>query len=117
MRKGIVQRIREDGLPLKVTSRLILAFSLVVTAVLIFATVKAIHSYRALENSTDVYITLEEQAYELMTASDYLTEQVQRFTVSGERRYLDNYFREAFQNRRREGAIDAIESLDRKSVV
>ena len=110
MRRSIVQRIREDGLPLKVTSRLILAFSLFVTAVLIFATVKAIHSYRALENSTDVYITLEEQAYELMSASDYLTEQVQRYTVSGERRYLDNYFREAFQNRRREGAIDAIET-------
>ena len=92
------------------TSRLILAFSLIVTAVLIFSTVKAIRSYRALDNSTDIYITLEEQAYELMSASDYLTEQVQRYTVSGERRYLDNYFREAFQNRRREGAIDAIET-------
>nr|MCR5047799.1 hypothetical protein [Saccharofermentans sp.] len=60
MRRSIVQRIREDGLPLKVTSRLILVFSLVVTAVLIFATVKAIRNYRALDNSTDVYITLEE---------------------------------------------------------
>ena len=44
-------------------------------------------------------------ARELMDASDYLTENVQRFTVLGDRQYLDDYFTEAFETRRRSRAI------------
>ena len=40
-----------------------------------------------------------------MEASDYLTENVQRFTVEGDVRYLDQYFEEAYTSRRREAAV------------
>ena len=110
METKIRKRFKEKGVSLKVTSRLMFLLSLFVTAVLIFATIKGYISFQELDKSTDVYIELENQASELMMASDYLTEQVQRYTVIGGRQYLDNYFREAFENRRREGAIDAIES-------
>jgi hypothetical protein len=43
-----------------------------------------------------------------MEASDYLTEQVQRFAVSGERQFMEAYFSEAFESKRREQAIAQI---------
>ncbi len=45
-----------------------------------------------------------------MKASDYLTDEAQRYTVLGLRKYLDNYFTEAEETRRREQAIDAMET-------
>ena len=107
--RSFVKKVREEGLSLKVTSSLMLVFSLVITAVLMFATIRAFLNFRSLEQSTDVYIDLEEHASQLMDASDYLTEQVQCYTVILDRKYLDNYFREAFVTQRREAAIDAIE--------
>ena len=58
-----------------------------------------------------------------MDASDYLTEQVQRFAVHGEMRFLEDYFTEAFEANRREEAIetmsadaDASEALEKLQV-
>lgn len=110
MRTNVYKKVKEEGLSLKITSRFMLVFSLVVTLVLILATVRAFMSFRALERSTDVYIELEEEASQLMEASDYLTEQVQRYTVIGDRRYLENYFTEVFETRRREAAVEMIET-------
>ena len=45
---------------------------------------------------------LQKAAHELMNASDYLTEQVQRFTINGDLRFLEQYFTEAFESKRRE---------------
>ena len=88
-----------------------LAASIIITGVLIFASVRAFVSFRELERSTDRYIELEDQALSLMDASDYLTEEVQCYTVIGERVYLDNYFHEALNVQRREKAIEAIEAV------
>ena len=55
--------------------------------------------------ATGDYIELAAAADDLMDASDYLTEEVQRYTVMGERTHLENYFREAEEDRRREQAL------------
>ena len=38
--------------------------------------------------------------------ADYLTENVQRFTVDGDKRFMTEYFKEAFETNRREEAIE-----------
>lgn len=43
-----------------------------------------------------------------LSASDYLTEQARLYTVTGEREYVDNYFQEALEARRRENAIEEL---------
>lgn len=65
-------------------------------------------TFRHLENATDEYISLEKAANELMDASDYLTENAQRFTIDGDKRYLNAYFTEAFETKRREAAVDTL---------
>ena len=52
---------------------------------------------------------LQKAAHELMNASDYLTEQVQRFTINGDVRFMDQYFTEAFESKRREEAISKMD--------
>lgn len=47
-----------------------------------------------------------------MDASDYLTESVQRFTVLGDKKYLDEYFTEALGTKRREEAISRMSAAN-----
>ena len=82
--------------------------SLAITAMLLVASGRTFGSYRQMEDMTDDYILMQEAAEELMAASDYLTEEVQCYTVMGDRKHLDHYFSEADTARRREHAISTM---------
>lgn len=107
----LYRRIKEKGLSLKTTSRMMLFISIFITLLLIVSSIVAYANFMALEHSSDNFIELEATATDLMEASDYLTEQVQCYTVLGDREYLDNYFTEAFETKRRENAIAVIEAV------
>ena len=100
---------KESGLSLKTTSVLMTIVSLLIAAVLLYSGVRAFISFRDMEKSTNEYIELAEAASELMDASDFLTEEVQRYTVMGDRTHLENYFTEAEETRRREHAIEQMQ--------
>ena len=68
----------DKGLSLKTTSILMMTVSLVITIVLLITGIRTFHSFRDMEKSSDDYINMEEAATELMSASDYLTDEVQR---------------------------------------
>ena len=53
----------------------------------------------------------ETAANDLVIASDYLTDRVHCFVVTGERRYLDEFLTEVQQTRRRETALQTLENL------
>lgn len=93
------------GLSLKTVSILMMAVSLVITVVLLITGIQTFRSFGNMEKSTEDYISLAEAANELMAASDYLTEEVQCYTVMGDRTHLDRYFEEADVTRRREHAL------------
>lgn len=84
-------------------------------AILLYTTFQTIKSYHSFSDATDAYIELQDAADSLMKASDYLTDEAQRYTVLGLREHLDNYFTEAEETRRREQAIDAMEARLPKS--
>ncbi len=67
------------------------------------------NSFTQLKEASATYIKLEDAAHELMNASDYLTENAQRFAVSGDIRFLDAYFREVLKSKRRERALDVLD--------
>ena len=95
----------ERGVSLRRFSWLMLFFSLVIMAILLYTTISTVRAFDALSNATGDYIELAAAADDLMDASDYLTEEVQRYTVIGDRTHLENYFREAEGERGREGAL------------
>ena len=61
------------------------------------------------KQASEKNIELETAVHRLMDASDYLTEKVQRFTVTGDRIFMEHYFIEAFASKRREEAIAKLE--------
>lgn len=102
-------KTKEQGLSLRTTSLLMLGVSVAVTVVLLIVTIGTFRAFLDLEKTTDDYISMQDAATELMNASDYLTEEVQCYTVIGDRQHMDNYFTEAEKTRRREHAIAVME--------
>lgn len=62
--------------------------------------------FRILRNTTEQYIACESAAKQLQDGSDYLTEQVRLYAMTGQTEYRDLYFEEANVTRRRENALD-----------
>jgi diguanylate cyclase (GGDEF)-like protein len=79
--------------------------AIIISALMFYSTYHLSTSFRSLTETSEQQIELRKAARELMDASDYLTENVQRFTVLGDRQFLDEYFKEAFETKRREDAI------------
>ena len=105
----IMKETKEKGISLKTTSILMVIISMIIAVALLITGIRAFRSFRAMERSTDDYIALTEAASELMSASDYLTEEVQCFTVMGDRKHMENYFTEANVTRRRDKALAVLE--------
>ena len=93
------------GVSLRRFSILMLFVSLVIMVILLVTTFRTVNAFHSLSAATSDYIEQAAAADNLMDASDYLTEEVQRYTVMGERPHLENYFREAEEDRRREQAL------------
>ena len=89
------------------------AFSIAVT-VLLGAICVSIFLYgraqlTVLDETTDAYIVCEQDARQLQSASDYLTEQVRLAATTGDESYIAAYFDEANNAKRREAAIADME--------
>ena len=97
---------KQEGLSLRFTFLLMRALSVSITVLLLYANYVAFHTFHELSVAADNYIELQADASSLLEASDYLTEQAQRYAVIGEREYLDNYINEIEGLKRREAAID-----------
>ena len=63
------------------------------------------------KNASEENLMLQNSVHGLMDASDHLTEMVQRFTESGDRRFMEQYFIEAFATKRREQAITELKRV------
>ena len=98
------------GLSLRTTSTLLMIVSLLITIGLIVTGIRTFNSFRDMKKATEDHIELTDAAEELMDASDYLTDEVQLYTVMGDRRHMDNYFTEAKVNLRREHALSTMKA-------
>ncbi|MCR4615259.1 MAG: diguanylate cyclase [Clostridiales bacterium] len=96
---------RKDGISLKTINALLIILALVITGLVFFSTYKLFLSFSNMTETSEQQILMRKAARELMDASDYLTENVQRFTVHGDMTFLNNYFEEAFEANHREDAI------------
>ena len=95
----------ETGISLRTIHFLLIAGSVILCSLMFYSTYHLSESFRHLTEASEEQIELRKAARELMDASDYLTENAQRFTVSGDQKFLDQYFQEAFEANHREEAI------------
>ncbi len=97
-----------QGISLKKFNIAMFLLALVITAVMFVAMHRTSKLYDEAHYITDQTLTLRQSAYDMQLASDYLTEQIRCFAITGDREYLKNYFEEANVTRRRENALDKI---------
>ena len=97
------------GIPMKRTITIFAIIMAVVSAFLIVGIVFNWMNYGDLIRVSNDYVVWEEESKEMIIASDYLTEQVRMFVETGERHYMDDYFKEANETRRREAALSFVQ--------
>ncbi len=97
-----------SGLSLRDINVWLIVTTVIMAAMVLFSSVRMTSSFKNINKATDEYMELEKAAHKLMEASDYLTERVQRFTINGERRFLDEYFNEAFNDKNRDEALNKL---------
>lgn len=103
--KVLEERQERGGISLRTVHLYLIIGAAIISCLMFYSTFQLTTSFRDLAQTSEQQIELRKAARELMDASDYLTENVQRFTVLGEKRFLDEYFSEAFETNRREEAI------------
>ncbi|MBQ6126634.1 MAG: hypothetical protein IJI77_06420, partial [Erysipelotrichaceae bacterium] len=96
---------KKDGISLRTIHLLLIIGAVAISALMLYSTFQLTGSFKNLTEDSEQQIELRKAARELTDASDYLTEKVQRFTVIGDSRFLDEYFEEALTANHREEAI------------
>lgn len=93
------------GISLRTINISLIIGAVLVSALMFVSTFRLSSSFRRVTETSEQQIELRKAARELMDASDYLTEKVQRFTVTADMRFVQEYFDEAFIAHHREEAI------------
>ncbi len=105
--QDIVSKLKKD-LSLRRIHIMLIIILILVSGTVVYATFHLTSSFLRITAAYKESMEFQDAARELMDASDYLTEQVQRFTISGDIRFLNQYFTEAFESNRREEAVDRL---------
>ena len=113
----MAKRNGSKGISLKTLHIAMIICAVIISALLVFSTYQSSNVFSKLSKATGNYIVRQKAAHELMEASDYLTEMVQRFTLEGDTQYLNNYFEEAFVSRRREASITSMAENEAEEVL
>ena len=100
------------GLSLRTIQIWLIVGAVVVSGLMFYSTYNLSASYRQLTETTQQHIELRKAALELMEASDYMTEKVQRFAVKGDFSHLQAYFNEALVTQHREEALRTMSQGD-----
>ncbi len=108
-----MKALREKGVSLRKIHLILVVVMSVMTVIVGYATYRLSVSFHGLAKAADEHNELAKAAHELMDASDYLTENVQRFTACGDRKFMDQYFEEALEANRREEALEKMSQDDK----
>ena len=99
------------GIRISAINLAMIIVSCVLYILLILATVHISKQYNTVHSSMDEYITFEENESFLTEGSAYMTEQVRLYTVTLDPEYMELYFTEVNETRRRETALERLRAV------
>ena len=109
--KGRVQSRSGGGLQLR-TANIFFSIMAFLAAVALFVSdISVTNGYRRMEKASDRYIAAQFAASDMESGSDYLTDRVRCFVVTGEISYLEDFFEEVNVTKRRDHAVENLELL------
>ena len=99
---------KKKGVRLRTLNIVMIVLACALAVFLLFSVSRTSDGYGTMKDATEEYIACQTYASELQAGSDYLTEEVRLFVVTGEPEHVDEYFYEVNVRRRRESALDGI---------
>lgn len=99
------------GLRIQTLSLWMVAATLVVSVLIGDGIVNVMRDHKKLADMTKKYIFAQEEARDLMSGSDYLTEQARLYAVTKDSVYMEAYFTEVNETKRRDKALSGLEDL------
>ena len=100
-----MKQICKNGISIRLVHVLTVICVAAIAVLLVISIQRSSDVFSTLSSATENYIVRQKAAHDLMEASDYLTENVQRFTLTGDVKYLNQYFEEANVSKRRDQAL------------
>jgi diguanylate cyclase (GGDEF)-like protein len=97
------------GIRIRVFNYITIIITCILYAILIYQTTNIAIKYQELLNAMQDYISCEEDAHLLSTASDYLTEQVRLYAIDMDKEYMNAYFTEINTTQRRNQALSDLQ--------
>ena len=101
----------KEGISLRKIHSWLIVVAVILSCLMIYSTYRLTSSFLRVKDAAEENIMLQNSVHGLMDASDYLTEMAQRFTVTGDRRFMEQYFIEAFTTKRREQALSELKRV------
>lgn len=100
------EKKRRKGIPLQTVIIVMLAFSAVISCVLLYFMYRTSVNYDRMSTATQNYMDCQAAASQLREGSDYLTNQVRSFVITGETEHVVLYYNEAQVTRSRDKAVE-----------
>jgi len=110
MKKDRTKQIK--GIKIRTLNLLMILTSCILYILLLWATVYALRNYDRMVSATEDADDCQKNAFLVSEGSDYLTEQVRLFVVTMDRQYMENYFQEIHIARRRDTALENLQTYD-----
>ena len=108
---NIFKMAKRKGVSLRNLNVVMVVIAIFISAVLFVAMHITSDMYARAHTITQNLLSWEVNSYNLQIASDYLTEQMRSFVITGKKQYLDHYFEEARVTKRREKALEDLKSF------
>jgi len=100
------QQTGKNGVSIRRIYMLLIAVVCILTVITIASTYSTHRSYTRMQEATKRFIEARENANNMQNASDYLTDQVRSFVITGNLENAENFFTEVNVTRRREMALE-----------
>ena len=101
----------QGGIRLKRLHGVMIMTTIVLATALALIAYSAIRGFNRLEEATDRYILARKDIADMQAGSDYLTDRVRTYIVTGDEKSAEDFFYEVEVTRRRDLAIESMESL------
>ena len=103
--------VEHTAIHLKTASICFAVLALLAALALLIADLLVVNGYERMEAASDRYIAAQMAASEMESGSDYLTDRVRCFVVTGEIEYLHDFVEEVDETKRRDKAVESLENL------
>ncbi len=98
------------GVSIQLASAIATIAIVAVAFLVLFGLQRTDATYNKLSDAADSFIVCETAANEMKEGSNYLTAQIRQFVITHDIKYLDNYFTEANETKRRDRAVEVLDS-------